>query len=111
MNLDVLRSWDKEQQRRMALAILLLVIVIILSATLAPIWAVNASYQATIDQMRDRLQQMHESVNAGVKLRPRYAQLKRIQMSSRHHLDSNTEAVAAAELQRIIKNIAIENGW
>jgi hypothetical protein len=110
MTLKILRSWDKKQQQAVAVGILMVFIVVVLSITLLPIWTVNSSYRTTIGQMQDRLQQLRENVESGARLQPRYAQLKRIQMSNKRHLNSDTEAVAAAELQRIIKDIVVENG-
>lgn len=98
------------QQRRLALGILAALIAAVLSIAVAPVWSANASYRARIDLVQSRLQDLRADVAAYERLRPRIEQLRQSQLADGHYLRSNTEAVAAAELQSIAKRVSAKNG-
>ena len=62
-----------------------------------------------IDDMQQRLHVLRAGSAADEKLRPRLEQLRQSQLSNGHYLTSGTESVAAAELQRIVKQITGNN--
>ena len=96
-------------ESKLAIGILGLVIVLLLALVIVPVWSTNATYDSQIDQLRTRLRTLQSRAAADVTLRPRYQQLVRSHATSGHHLKSDTEAVAAAELQGIVKTITNNN--
>jgi len=101
---------DPRQRRIFALAILLAVVLAGLSVTALPVWLANANYQARLDQLQERLQRFEQIASQDPLLRRRYSELQRTQATRGHFLNSDSEATAAAELQRIIKDITAANG-
>ena len=97
---------SKTQRQLLALAILILIVVIIFMLTVAPLWALNRHYLDSIDGLEGRLEILQRTVAAGSGLRSQHDQLKRALASDRHYLKSTTEALAAADLQGIVKRIA-----
>ena len=96
-------------ESKLAIGILGMVIVLLLALVIVPVWSTNATYDSQIDQLRTRLRTLQSRAAADVTLRPRYQQLVRSHATSGHHLKSDTEAVAAAELQGIVKTITNNN--
>lgn len=105
----MIAALTEKQQRRLAISIFVVFCSIVLGVTVLPLWFANASHQATIDQLQDRLQRLHQVADMDGSLRPKYEQLKRSQLSNGHYLKSDTVAVAGAELQRMIKTITAAN--
>ncbi len=101
---------DSKQQRMLAVALFVLVIVLATSAIAIPAWSVNAAYRENIDQLQGRLQRLRQMAANDQDLRPRFEQIRATQLAAGNYLRSSTEAVAAAELQRILKNLAAANG-
>jgi len=99
----------RHQERKLAVGILGVVVVLLLVLVIVPVWSANASYASQIDQLQTRLQTLRSGAAADAALRPRYEQLVRSHAAAGHHLKSDTEAVAAAELQRIVKTITGNN--
>ena len=105
----MIKTIEKKQQRRLAIVILVLFVGVFFSITALPIWLANTSQQAIIDQLHDRLLRFRQVATSDASLRPQYEELKRSQMSVGHYLKSDTVAVAGAELQRMVKDIATAN--
>lgn len=105
----MIANLDKRQQRQLALGILVAVAVALLSITALPIWAANASRQATLAQGIERLQRYEQIAARDKELLPQYEAMIRNQKSAGNHLRSDTPAVAGAELQRLVKSIASRN--
>ena len=103
-------SLTERQRQLLALGILTLIVVIIFTLTVVPLWALNRHYMDTIDGLEGRLEILQRTVAAGSGLRSQHEQLKRSLASNRHYLKSTTEALAAADLQGIIKRIAGSKG-
>ena len=103
-------SLTQKQRQSLALAILALAVVMIITLTVAPLWAVNQHYLDTIDSLDNRLQILQRAASAGSSLRTQHDQLKRSLTSNRHYLKSTSEALAAANLQGIVKRITGSTG-
>jgi len=103
-------SLTQKQRQLLALAILALVVVLIFTLTVAPLWAINRHYMDTIDGLDHRLQILQRTASEGSGLRTQHEQLKRALASNRHYLKSTSEALAAANLQGIIKRITGSTG-
>lgn len=99
-------------RQRLGLATLILVVTIglILSATALPLWLANAARQDRLDQLYERLLRYEQIAARDGELLPQYRALKQAQLSAGNYLKSNTVAIAGAELQRLTKAIASDNG-
>ncbi|MDH3577286.1 MAG: type II secretion system protein GspM [Gammaproteobacteria bacterium] len=105
----MIKTIEKQQQRRLAIVMLIIFVGVFFSITALPIWLANTSHQANIDRLHDRLLRFRQVATSDASLRPQYEELKRSQMSVGHYLKSDTVAVAGAELQRMVKDIATAN--
>lgn len=105
----MIKQLDNKQRQQLAVALLVVVLGIILSVTAMPLWLANASYRADIDQLNTRLQTYHLVTTRDANLLPQFEQLKHSQLTDGHYLRSETAAVAGAELQRMVKEIAGAN--
>lgn len=106
----MIQDMDKKQQRNLAVSLLVLVFALITSAIAIPAWSVNSSYRESIGQMQQRLGRLQQMAANDTELRPRYERIRAAQLNAGNYLQSNTEAVAAAELQGILKSLAGANG-
>ena len=97
---------DARQQRQLAIAILALFIVAVLAVTAGPVWYANATRQAALDDAQARLERYEQIAARDRELLPQYEALRRAQKSAGNQLRSDTVAVAGAELQRRVKDIA-----
>jgi len=95
------------QRRLLALAILMLALGAIFSVTVVPVLLANQHYQDTITGLEGRLQQLQRAATIGETLQPQYEQLKRWQTTDAQYLKSSSAALAAAELQRLVKRIVV----
>ena len=100
---------DATLQRRLAVGILAAVVVAVLGVTVLPIWSANAARQQTLDDLNERLNRYERIAARDQALLPRYEALRAAQMASGNYLKSGTVAVAGAELQRRITDIAGTN--
>ncbi len=98
---------DPRQRRLLALVVLALALGAVFSITALPVLLANRHYQDTIADLESRLQQLQRAAAIGDTLQPQYEQLKRWQTSDAHYLKSNSAALAAAELQRLVKRILV----
>ncbi len=99
----------RDRERKLAIGILSMVVVLLLALVIVPVWSANANYDLQIKSLQTRLQSLQSRATADAALLPRYEQLVRSHAASGHHLKSDTEAVAAAELQGIVKAITTDN--
>ena len=106
----MIEQLSKMDQRRLAVTLLAVFLGAVLLVTVLPVWSANAAYQTRIDRIQEQLQELRADAAADESLRPRFEQLRQSQLSDGHYLKSGTEAVAAAELQRIVKRITGSNG-
>ena len=105
----MIAALNEKQQRRLAIAIFVVFGAAVLAVTVLPLWFANAAHQAKIDQMQNQLQRFHQVADVDGNLRPEFERLKRSLLSDGHYLQSDTVAVAGAELQRMIKVITTAN--
>ena len=57
----MIAALNEKQQRWLAIAIFVVFCAAVLAVTALPLWFANATHQAKIDQMQDRLQQLLSS--------------------------------------------------
>ncbi len=97
-----------KQRRVLALAILIIIMGTGYALLVIPLRAVSASYDQQLQQLTQRLAGMHNLLNEGRSAR---AQLQRLAVAEKRHgyyLESNRPTLAAAELQRRVKQ-TVEN--
>ncbi len=104
------RTWTQGQQRAAALLLLLLVVGGVLAALILPVWSANARYTETLADMSDRLERLQRVAATRDGLQSRYTDLQRQQGQDVYYLQSESEALATAELQRIAKQGITDNG-
>lgn len=97
------------RQKQVAAGLFLAAVLVVLSVTVLPVWLTNAGYDAEVTRLQSRLVSLQGSSEADEALRPELERLVAAHSRSGHHLKSDTEAVAAAELQRIVANLASSN--
>jgi len=103
----MIEKLNRRQRRLLALAILVLALGAVFSVTVLPVLLVNRHYQLTIADLESRQQQLQRAATIGDALQPQYEQLKRWQTTGAQYLKSNSAALAAAELQRLVKRIVV----
>lgn len=97
-------------QRQAALALLGLAVTLVLMITIWPIWSLNSTYDGQIRRISEQLQQLKRRATEDELLQPELERLRQDHLASSHALKSTTEAVAAAELQNMVKRLAGRNG-
>lgn len=100
---------NKRQSRALAVCLLLLALSGLFSATALPIWLVNDNLQERVDDAREKLARYNSITQQDRQLRQYYSRLTRTRSSSGQLLQSESEAVAAAEMQRVMRAIADAN--
>ena len=102
MNGAARRPW----QRLLAVALLLALLATVTAGIGWPAWSLNQSYTERIAEQRRMLDQYQRIALGGEAVQREVQRLERWQSSSNLYLRANTEALAAAELQRIVKQQA-----
>lgn len=103
----MIEKLNPRQRRLLSLIILVLALGAVFSVTLLPVLLANRYYQDTIAGLESRLQQLQRAAAIGETLQPQYEQLKRWQTTDAQYLKSSSAALAAAELQRLVKRIVV----
>ena len=103
----MIEKFNPRQRRLLALAILVLALGAVFSLSVLPVLLANQHYRNSIDGLESRLKQLQRAAAIGDSLQPQYEQLKRWQTSDAQYLKSNSAALAAAELQRLVKRILV----
>jgi len=103
----VIEKLHPRQRRLLALAILVLALGAVFSVSVLPVLLANQHYRDTIASLESRLQKLQRAAAIGDSLQPQYKQLKRWQTSDAQYLKSNSAALAAAELQRLVKRVVV----
>jgi hypothetical protein len=82
---------------------------VLLCITILPIALANNTYNSEIEQLHERLLRLNNISSQDEELQRRYAELRRSQTTRGYLLQGDSEAVASASLQRILKDIVIAN--
>ncbi|MES9971170.1 MAG: type II secretion system protein GspM [Candidatus Thiodiazotropha sp.] len=94
------------QSRILATAILLLLLFAVLFSAIYPVWTMNAEYNAQIEDAQFQIQRYQRIAMQDDRYQQEFSQLKRGQQSDLRYLQSKTDSLANAELQRRIKKVA-----
>lgn len=97
------------QSKAAALLLLALVLAAVVLAIATPIWLLNRRYDAAIEDASSRLTRYSKVAGMREGLVKKAADVRALD-GSRHYLRSATPAVAAAELQEVVRGILDANG-
>ncbi|MES9939495.1 MAG: type II secretion system protein GspM [Candidatus Thiodiazotropha sp. 6PLUC2] len=93
------------QSKLLALTILILLISIVLFAVIYPIWSLNQHYDDQISSQQHQIQLYKRIASQAGYYQSEAGRLKRIRASDRRYLQSETDSLAKAELQRRVKGV------
>jgi general secretion pathway protein M len=98
---------NEKTQRYLAIAIFFLLIIILILIVAIPVINLNNHYSDKIQDMAHRMAILKRTSVEGEKLKPQYEKLKRSHNSDERYLKSTSAPLAAAEIQRIVKEIIV----
>ena len=105
-----IEEMDSSQQRRLAVGLLVIAAMFLLCITVLPAVLANRALDNEIGTLHERLQRLQMIASQDEELRSRYAMLRQNQATRGYFLQGDSEAVASADLQRILKNITAAHG-
>ena len=98
------------RRRALALALLLVLVVGLLALPLVPLWSAHRHYDETAAALSDRLARLRTRVGTRDALESQYAERSQGYGADASFLASETDAVANAEIQAIVKRLVEQNG-
>lgn len=98
------------QRRKLALGLLVGAILLVLFLTVLPVALANMAANEKLEDLHGRLVRLQQISNQDEELHKRYLELRRSQSILGYFIEGESEAVGSAELQRILKSIATQNG-
>ncbi|MEW8505132.1 MAG: type II secretion system protein GspM [Candidatus Thiodiazotropha sp.] len=98
-------SLTPRQSRTVALAILILLLAMVSVLVVYPVWSMNKRYDARIDDTQFQIQRYQRIAVQNDRYQVEFSKLKQNQRSDLRFLQSNTDSLAYAELQRRIKQV------
>ncbi|MES9848618.1 MAG: type II secretion system protein GspM [Candidatus Thiodiazotropha sp.] len=93
------------QSRILAVAILIVILATVSVLALYPAWSMNTTYSARIEDTHFQIQRYQRIANQDERYQLEFNKLKRVQQSDSRYLQSKTDSLANAELQRRIKQV------
>ncbi|MBW9265438.1 MAG: type II secretion system protein M [Candidatus Thiodiazotropha sp. (ex. Lucinisca nassula)] len=93
------------QSRILAVAILIVILATVSVLALYPAWSMNTTYSARIEDTQFQIQRYQRIANQDERYQLEFNKLKRVQQSDSRYLQSKTDSLANAELQRRIKQV------
>lgn len=106
----MLSSMSPRQSRALAATILLLLLALPLVLLILPVWSMNREYDAKIEDTRFQIQRYQQIAGQDDHYQLEFNNLKRNQQSDMRYLQSKTDLLANAELQRRINQIVAASG-
>ncbi|MES9991421.1 MAG: type II secretion system protein GspM [Candidatus Thiodiazotropha sp.] len=101
----MLSSLTPKQSRMLAVALLLLLVILILSLVIYPVWSMSRGYDKQIEDTQFQIQRLQRIAIQNDRYQLEFNNLKRGQRSDKRYLQSKTDSLANAELQRRIKQV------
>ncbi len=105
-----IENMDASRQRQLAVGLLVIAAILLLCVTILPVTLANRALNGEIETLHGRLQRLETIASQDEELRARYAKLRQNQATRGYFLQGDSEAVASADLQRILKNITTAHG-
>jgi general secretion pathway protein M len=106
----VISQLTQKQQKLLAFLMLFTAGFVMIGLIAFPIWSINQHYDVIIDDMSTRLHILKRTTSAGQMLKPEFERLKKYHQSDNRYLKSRSDALAAAEIQKIIKGVIVPHG-
>lgn len=100
---------DRGQSRLLALLLFNLTLVLAVAAIVLPALLMNRHFDELIEAMQDQLEVYQRVARHSGQYQAKYQQLQRVRQQDRRYLQSDTESLATAELQRIVKQMIAGN--
>lgn len=97
------------QSKAAALALLTLVLVAAGLAVATPVWLLHQRYDTAMEDAKTRLERYSKIAGMREGLQQKVAEVKALD-ATRHYLRSASPALAAAELQELVKSVLDANG-
>jgi general secretion pathway protein M len=101
----MISSLNRRHSRLLALLLLVVALVLVVAAVAVPALAMNRHYDELIKSMNDQLVVYRRVAQHSDQYQAKYQQLQRLRQQDRRYLQSDTESLATAELQRIAKQV------
>jgi general secretion pathway protein M len=98
-------SLTPRQSKQLAVGILSILILLFIFAVLYPIWALNQRYDEKIANYQHKIQHYQRIYSQADHYQDEANRLKRLRQSDRRYLQSETDSLAKAELQRRVKGV------
>jgi general secretion pathway protein M len=98
-------SLTPRQSKVFALSLLVLLIALILFAVLYPVWSLNQHYDEQISEYQHQIRLYQRISSQADYYQSEAKRLKRVRTSDRRYLQSETDSLAKAELQRRVKGV------
>jgi general secretion pathway protein M len=105
----VTRPLPRWASRGLALGLLLLIVALLAATTVVPAWQLSADYDRRIAEVVRQLQRFTDAAGQQQRLESDRNRLQASGASGRYYLAGSTAALAAAELQRVVKRIVTAN--
>jgi general secretion pathway protein M len=100
---------DRRQIRLLALLLLNFALLLTVAAIVLPALLMNRHFDERIEAMQDQLEVYQRVARHSDQYQAKYQQLQRARQQDRRYLQSDTESLATAELQRIVKQMIAGN--
>ncbi len=100
---------DRSRSRLLALLLFIATLLLVVASVAVPVVEINRHYDELIDGMRDQLVVYKRVARNSKQYQARFQQLLRLQRQDRRYLKSDTESLATAELQSIVKQVIAGN--
>lgn len=105
-----LEQLSMRQQRILASAILMVVIVIAYTVLVVPLWGVRTSYENKLQHLAQRMENTRAILSEGKRANEQLRQLALAEKRYGYYLENNKPTLAAAELQRRVKQTVEQLG-
>ena len=99
----------RRKSRRLALLLLGVALLLLVLAITLPAISMNRHYDEQIDGMNNQLAIYQRVARHSDQYEAKYQQLQHMQNQDRRYLQSESESLATAELQRIVKRVIAAN--
>ncbi|MET0069148.1 MAG: type II secretion system protein GspM [Candidatus Thiodiazotropha sp.] len=101
----MLSSLTPKQSRTLAATMLLLLVAALLILVIYPVWSMNERYEEQIEDTQFQIQRYRRIAVQDDRYQLEFSKLKLNRKSDLRYLQSNTDSLANAELQRKIKQV------
>lgn len=105
----MIANLNRRQSRLLALLLFTITLVLVAAAIVLPVMAMNSHYDELITSMNDQLEVYQRVARHSDQYQAKYQQLQRLQQQDRRYLQSESESLATAELQRVAKQVIAGN--